>query len=390
MHGLDADRDRHRRDADRPVGHDPGRQRCDHQADTYTLARPVARPATRPATGAASAVPGTGADITITVALGESATCTINNNDNAPGLNLRKTVTNDNGGTALHHGLDADRDRHRRDADRPDGHDPGRQRCDLKADTYTLARPGPSGLHRRRLVLRRRYPGTGADIDDHRRAGRERHLHDQQQRQGAGSEPGQDGHQRQRRHGPASRPGRWPRPAPARRRPPVGHDPGRQRCDLQGRHLHPRETGARPATRPAPGAASADPGTGRINRSPSALGEAPPAPSTTTTRRRASPCVKTVTNDNGGTALMTAWTLTATGTGATPTNLSGTTPVDSGATFKADTYTLAETGGPSGYTAGDWSSSAVPKAPAPTSTRSPSGWARAPPARSTTTTMRRN
>ena len=65
---------------------------------------------------------------------------------------------------------------------------------------------------------------------------------------------------------------------------------------------------------------------------------------------------KTVTNDNGGAALATAWTLTATGTGGTPTNLSGSTPVDSGATFKADTYTLAETGGPaSGYTAGSWS-----------------------------------
>jgi len=63
---------------------------------------------------------------------------------------------------------------------------------------------------------------------------------------------------------------------------------------------------------------------------------------------------KTVTNDNGGTALNTAWTLTAIGTGGSPTNLSGSTPVDSGATFKADTYALAESGGPSGYTAGAW------------------------------------
>lgn len=63
---------------------------------------------------------------------------------------------------------------------------------------------------------------------------------------------------------------------------------------------------------------------------------------------------KTVTNDNGGTASATDWTLTATGTGGSPTNLSGTTPVDSGSTFKADTYALAETGGPSGYTAGAW------------------------------------
>ena len=64
---------------------------------------------------------------------------------------------------------------------------------------------------------------------------------------------------------------------------------------------------------------------------------------------------KTVTNDNGGTALATAWTLTANGTGNGPTNLSGSTPVDSGTSFKAGTYTLAESGGPSDYTASNWS-----------------------------------
>ncbi len=63
---------------------------------------------------------------------------------------------------------------------------------------------------------------------------------------------------------------------------------------------------------------------------------------------------KTVINNDGGAALNTAWTLTATGTGISPTNLTGNTPVDSGLTFKADTYTLAETGGPTGYTASSW------------------------------------
>jgi hypothetical protein len=67
---------------------------------------------------------------------------------------------------------------------------------------------------------------------------------------------------------------------------------------------------------------------------------------------------KTITNDNGGGAANTDWTLTATGTGATPTNLSGSTPVDSGATFKADTYTLGESG-PSGYTPGAWNCGAA-------------------------------
>ena len=60
---------------------------------------------------------------------------------------------------------------------------------------------------------------------------------------------------------------------------------------------------------------------------------------------------KSVINDNGGGASATDWTLTATGTGGSPTNLSGTTPVASGPTFKADTYTLSESGGPSGYLA---------------------------------------
>jgi uncharacterized repeat protein (TIGR01451 family) len=62
---------------------------------------------------------------------------------------------------------------------------------------------------------------------------------------------------------------------------------------------------------------------------------------------------KTVTNDNGGAAAATDWTLTATGTGEGATNLSGKTPVDSGSGFKADTYTLGETG-PAGYTGSAW------------------------------------
>src|SRR5262249_53762936 len=62
---------------------------------------------------------------------------------------------------------------------------------------------------------------------------------------------------------------------------------------------------------------------------------------------------KTVTNDDGGTKAAPDWTLTATVTVNAPTNLPGTTPVDSGAGFKADTYPLAESG-PSGYTAGPW------------------------------------
>src|SRR5439155_323598 len=64
--------------------------------------------------------------------------------------------------------------------------------------------------------------------------------------------------------------------------------------------------------------------------------------------------IKTVTNDNGGDAAATAWTLHADGAGNAPTNLSGSTPVSSDASFKADTYALSESGGPSDYTASDW------------------------------------
>jgi len=60
---------------------------------------------------------------------------------------------------------------------------------------------------------------------------------------------------------------------------------------------------------------------------------------------------KLVTNDNGGTALITNWTLT--GDGAGSNDVSGTTPVDSTSGLLADTFTLSESG-PSGYTASTW------------------------------------
>jgi fimbrial isopeptide formation D2 family protein len=65
--------------------------------------------------------------------------------------------------------------------------------------------------------------------------------------------------------------------------------------------------------------------------------------------------VKSVTNDNGGTASPTAWTLTATG----PTPISGVTGSAevTGAPVTAGTYTLSETG-PAGYTPGAWTCSA--------------------------------
>ena len=66
--------------------------------------------------------------------------------------------------------------------------------------------------------------------------------------------------------------------------------------------------------------------------------------------------VKTVTNDNGGTALPTAWTLAAAG----PTPITGTTGSASvtNAAVNAGTYTLSESGGPANYTPGAWTCTA--------------------------------
>ena len=60
---------------------------------------------------------------------------------------------------------------------------------------------------------------------------------------------------------------------------------------------------------------------------------------------------KVVINDDGGTATVADFTLTANGTGSN--DLSGTSPVDSDDTLLADTWALSETG-PAGYTASAW------------------------------------
>ncbi|WP_394537472.1 hypothetical protein PRJ39_14980 [Lysobacter enzymogenes] len=64
---------------------------------------------------------------------------------------------------------------------------------------------------------------------------------------------------------------------------------------------------------------------------------------------------KTVVNDNGGTAVATAWTLNAAG----PTPISGAhgAAAVTNAAVSAGTYTLSETGGPAGYAASAYSCS---------------------------------
>jgi uncharacterized repeat protein (TIGR01451 family) len=83
-------------------------------------------------------------------------------------------------------------------------------------------------------------------------------------------------------------------------------------------------------------------------------GTGPTAPVTVTGPTQAHlTLAKSVDNTGGGTALATAWTLSATG----PTTISGHSgdASISNAAVDAGTYTLAESGGPTGYTAGAWS-----------------------------------
>ncbi|WP_157754230.1 DUF7507 domain-containing protein [Lysobacter capsici] len=62
--------------------------------------------------------------------------------------------------------------------------------------------------------------------------------------------------------------------------------------------------------------------------------------------------IKTVTNNNGGTAVATAWTLAATG----PTNITGATgsAAVTNASVNPGSYTLSESGGPADYAAGTY------------------------------------
>jgi uncharacterized repeat protein (TIGR01451 family) len=69
--------------------------------------------------------------------------------------------------------------------------------------------------------------------------------------------------------------------------------------------------------------------------------------------------VKEVNKTHGGTAVASDWTLTATGNQDNPTVISDDGGVSSGPNFQAGTYTLSESDGPAGYSAGNWSCTGV-------------------------------
>ena len=263
-----------------------------------------------------------------------------------------KEVTNDNGGSARRHGLDPDRQRHRRPTTsraRPRS-TPTRT---LLADTWTLSETGgPSGYTASDWVCVGGSQGTGTDKDKitvgvggeatctitNDDIAPKLHLRKDVTNDNGGGALATAWTLKPTAPAPTTSRAR-PRSTPTARCWPT---PGR--CLRQA---------APPATRPLTGSASA------AARAPARQdkitvgvgGEA----TCTITNNDIAPKLhlrKDVTNDNGGGALATAWTLNANGTGTN--DLSGSTPVDSDGTLLADTWTLSETGGPSGYTASDW------------------------------------
>ena len=79
----------------------------------------------------------------ITLGVGQEATCTITNDDIAPMLHLRKTVVNDNGGTAVP--ADWTLTATGTDGNDVSGTAPVDSGAKLKADTWTLSEAGPKG-----------------------------------------------------------------------------------------------------------------------------------------------------------------------------------------------------------------------------------------------------
>ena len=322
------------------------------KADTYTLGESGPSGYTA---SSWSCTGGTQSGSTITVALGQSATCTIVNNDNAPSLHLIKTVTNDNGGTAVATAWTLHADGTGNAPSNLSGTTPVSSGASFNADTYTLAESGPSGYTASSwscVVTGTQTPvsvtnakvaiGLGQDVtctivnNDNAPS---LHLHKTVTNDNGGTAAATD----------------WTLTATGSGEgatnlsgsTPVNSDP-----TFKVGTYALAETGPTGYTA---GSWSCDGGTQEGSSITVGLGQDVTCTIVNNDNGPSLHLRKTVTNDNGGTAEATDWALTATGSGEGATNLSGPTPVDSGATFKAGTYTLAESGGPSDYTASNWS-----------------------------------
>ena len=322
------------------------------KADTYALGE--SGPANYTA-GAWNCGAATMPDAThVTVPLGGNVTCTITNDDNAPALHLRKTVTNDNGGSALATAWTLTATGTGGSPSNLSGSTPVDSGSSFKADTYALGESGPAN-----------YTAGAWNC-------------------GAATMPDAT-HVTVPLGGNVTCTITNDDNAPALHlRKTVTNDNGGSALATAWT-LTATGTGGSPSN--LSGSTPVDSGSS-FKADTYALGESGPANYTagawncgaatmpdathvtvplggnvtcTITNDDNAPALhlrKTVTNDNGGSALATAWTLTATGTGGSPSNLSGSTPVDSGSSFKADTYALGESG-PANYTAGAWNCGAA-------------------------------
>src|SRR4029077_17315558 len=327
-------------------------------ADTYTLAE-SGGPSGYTA-GAWSCDGGTLDGNKVTVGLGQSATCTINNNDNAPALHLRKTVVNDNGGTALATAWTLTATGTGNAPSNLSGSTPVDSGPSFNADTYTLAESGgPSGytpgawscdggtLDGNKVTVGLGQSAT-CTINNNDNAP-SLHLRKSVVNDNGGTAAATD----------------WTLTATGTGNAPTnlsGSTPVDSGPSFNADTYTLAESGG-PSGYTA-GAWSCDGGSLDGNKVTIGLGQSATCTIVNNDNAPSLHLRKTVVNDNGGTAAATDWTLTATGTGNAPTNLSGTTAVASSGSFNADTYTLAESG-PSGYAAGSWNCVSGAEAPVP-------------------------
>ena len=278
-------------------------------AGTYTLSESRTGRATPPAPGPAPAAPSPACSPDRCSQRGQNATCTINNNDQPATLTLVKTVTNDNGGTAVPTawtltatGPTTITGTHRvRCGDRRDS-----QRRYLRP--VRVERTGR--LHGRSVVVHRPAPSPGSSLV--LPVGVSATCTINNNDQPAHPHAGEDGRPTdQRRHAPSRPLGRSPPPVPPRSPAPPAPPPVTNAPVSAGAYTL-SESGDPPGY--APGPWSCIGGTlDRRHAHADSRARAPPARSTTPTVAPRLTLVKTVTNDNGGTAVPTDWTLTATG-----------------------------------------------------------------------------
>lgn len=312
-----------------------GGAESDVNAGTYTLSETSVPGYTA---SAWSCVGGSQSNDQITLANGESATCTITNHDTAPSLTLVKVVVNDNGGTA-------EKTDFTLTATGPtpiSGNGEANSDANFRAGTYTLSETGPSGYSASAWVCTGTGTQNGNEItltvgqdatctitnDDDAPS---LTLVKEVINDNGGTAVATDF--TLSASGPT---------------PVSGAGGATSDASFEAGTYALSETGPSGYTASAWSCVG-----GTQNGSDITLGLGESATCTITNDDQAPSLtlVKVVTNDDGGDAVESDWTLTAAG----PTGFSGPGPsVSNGASFDAGTYTLSESG-PAGYTASAWS-----------------------------------